>query len=202
MKLKSQSGFQVHRNFGLQEISWLSNKTGETYRLLTVSEWEYAVRANSSSRFHWGTDLTKACQFGNVPDRTIRDSKRHNRDFPVRRLADANQYDYDTWTPFSYIDCNDGYLMNAPVGRFLPNKFGLHDMIGNVDEWVQDCYEASRAPPTSGSADEGGRCRYRILRGGESDALATSVRSAFRTYNEQHVRYYQTGFRVARDVSW
>ena len=72
----------------------------------------------------------------------------------------------------------------APVGSFAANAFGVHDMHGNVYEWVEDCWNASYAgAPTDGSAWRSGECERRVLRGGSWDYLPGFLRSALRLWS-------------------
>ncbi len=65
------------------------------------------------------------------------------------------------------IRVNDGYVYSAPVGSFAPNAFGLYDMLGNVFEWVQDCWHPDyRGAPGDGSARLTGDCSQHDIRGG------------------------------------
>ncbi len=94
--------------------------------------------------------------------------------------------------------------MTAPVGSFAPNAFGLHDMHGNVYEWVEDCWHSNYVgAPSDGSAwTSGGVCQIRILRGGSYDDTPTLVRSANRDGNLASDRYNLfSGIRVARTLS-
>jgi formylglycine-generating enzyme required for sulfatase activity len=90
----------------------------------------------------------------------------------------------------------------APVGSFSANPFGLHDMLGNVREWLEDCYvDSYSGAPSDGSAWTRGtdQCDYRVLRGGSWYSTLWLVRSASR-WLETETRDTQSGFRVARTL--
>ena len=158
---------------------WLSLKTGANYRLATESEFEYALRAGSTTRYHFGDDIEDWCQYGNVPDASF------NTLYPEKFTT----------------QCDDGYVSLAPVGQFEPNGFGLYDMTGNVWEWLQDCYEYSYANvPTDGSALVKEDCIARSLRGGSWGYDLPSLRSADRSDDPPAALYDGLGFRVARDL--
>ena len=112
-------------------VAWLSEITGHAYRLPTESEWEYAARAGTETKYSWGDSI------GN------------------------NQANCD--------GCGSRWdgEMTAPVGSFGANAFGLHDMHGNVSEWVEDCWNDSYAAgPSDGSVWLSGECGERVKRGG------------------------------------
>ena len=90
----------------------------------------------------------------------------------------------------------------APAGSFPPNAFGVHDMHGNVWEWVEDCWNGSYAgAPTDGSAWRSGDCARRVLRGGSWFYTPRALRSAHRVLIPSGIRRYQIGFRVARTLT-
>ncbi len=92
----------------------------------------------------------------------------------------------------------------APVGSFGANPFGLHDMHGNVWEWVEDCSKARASyvgAPSDGSAWRRGDCSYRVLRGGSLGGKPRFLRSAFRLEGRTGARNNYLGFRVARTLT-
>ena len=89
----------------------------------------------------------------------------------------------------------------APVGSFPANRFGLHDMIGNVWEWTQDCRnENYKGAPTDCSAWESGNCGVRVVRGGSWYDAADNARVAIRGRLEPANRSIDPGFRLARTL--
>ena len=158
-------------------IEWLSRKTGRVYRLLSESEWEYVARAGSTTKYSFGDSKSDLCKHGNAADQST--------DFLWRNQS-----------------CSDGYgKQTSPVGSFRPNRFGIYDTVGNVWEWVGDCYNGSYAgAPSDGSAWTGGDCSRRVLRGGSWLSVPRYVRSAIRYGALSAVRIDVDGFRLARTL--
>jgi formylglycine-generating enzyme required for sulfatase activity len=98
----------------------------------------------------------------------------------------------------NYLDSN--FRRTQPVGSYAANRFGLHDMHGNVWEWVQDC-RVTPYPPGSGDASVAvttGDCPSRVLRGGSWGGAPQVLRAAFRGGNTTGLRHVNGGFRLAR----
>jgi formylglycine-generating enzyme required for sulfatase activity len=172
----------VSWNDAQQYVGWLNRSSGLTgWRLLTESEYEYAARAGSTTRFAWGNDEASQCAHANGADAALR------REVPGLKQTVAA--------------CDDGYAFTAPVARFRANGFGLFDMNGNGSSWVQDCYvDNYRSAPNNPGAVEGGACSQRVLRGGGWYVNPRWLRSAKRVRDSPGVRYIVSGFRVARTL--
>jgi formylglycine-generating enzyme required for sulfatase activity len=160
-------------------VTWLSAKTGHVYRLPTEAEWEYAARAGTTTA-RYGSDIpSEFCRYSNVAD-----------------LEYADQHSGDSG---SNRACRDGYAFTSPVGSFPPNQFGLYDMLGNVMDWNEDCWNTNYGgAPADGTAWQSGDCNRRVMRGGSWDADLSVVRSASRRGVPTFYRVTTFGFRVAR----
>lgn len=99
-------------------VDWLSEKTGQTYRLPTLEE-AMSVAGDPGSRYWWGDDFSVACQYANIADASFREA------FPD--------------DPRPIASCDDGFTYTSPVTAFPPNRHGLHDMAGNVWQWTNSC---------------------------------------------------------------
>ena len=154
-------------------VGWLSRKTGKAYRLLSESEWEYAARAGTKTPFHYGGTLSTA-------------QANYNGNF---RYGSGRKGEYRRRT--------------VPVATFSSNAFGLHDVHGNVMEWVEDCWHGSyQGAPSDGSAwVQGSYCSRRGVRGGSWDVIPRNLRSAFRYVYPSANRIVDVGFRVARTLT-
>ncbi|TXG79974.1 MAG: tetratricopeptide repeat protein [Rhodocyclaceae bacterium] len=99
----------------------------------------------------------------------------------------------------AWYESNSGKTTH-PVGQKRANAWGLHDMSGNVWEWVEDCYNSYQGAPTDGSASITGDCSRRVKRGGSWSNTPASVRSAGRSRDGPSDRIDFLGFRVARTL--
>jgi len=159
--------------------AWLTAKSGHVYRLPSSAEWEYAARAGSDAQVPWGETAAAACDEANVAD-----------------FSAAQRF--PGWNVFP---CTDNFVNTAPVGSFKANAFGLHDLLGNVFEWVQDCWHDDyTAAPADGSARVESGCSERELRGGSWFSAPRYVNAAYRNRFDHGYRSSSIGFRVVRDM--
>ena len=160
-----------------QYVHWLSEKTGQTYRLPSESEWEYFARAGQQSDWPGG-DPEQVCLYGNI--------------------AGA-----ETGFQWQHDDCGDTLALGTlPVGSLKANGFGLYDTTGNVSEWTADCMNLSYLDaPVDGSAWGRGICSSHMTRGGSWITGTKEIRLPARFNLKNGDRNDFTGFRVVRDIN-
>lgn len=182
-----QCQFRMGDEYPMEKVSWdevqefivelnkQSKQSGREYRLPTEAEWEYAVRARTTTARYWGDDIScSQAMYSN--------SKGNGNDscMEYTRSEEAPA----ALTPYS----------TAPVGSYPHNQFGLYDMLGNVAEfcsnWLGPYPLKKRNPqgPTKGD--------YRVFRGGGLGSNDSWVRSAARYGLPPHERNYGIGFRL------
>jgi formylglycine-generating enzyme required for sulfatase activity len=154
--------------------------SGWGYRLPTEAEWEYACRAASTSRFAFGDSARDLHRYANYADRSL-----HEED---------DSFHYGDLT------ANDGVGRRpAPIGSYLPNAWGIHDMHGNVTEFVQDKYLAQ----LPGGTDPLGRADKQtniVFRGGAWCSLPGYCQSGFRQVGKLSNNEGHSDFRGMRVV--
>lgn len=180
----------VGADYPVDSVSWLDargycKKMG--LRLPSEAEWEYAARGGTQTEFYWGNKVTG--KEGNFCDSTCEMNIREPR-------------------------VSDGFRHTAPVGSFPPNPFGLHDMSGNVSEWVQDWldveknyYMVSPKKDPPGPRPELDTCAgvcagaasitHKIYRGGAWNQSVSEMRSANRRESHFQLQAAGNGFRCA-----
>ena len=176
------SEFRGEKNLPVEDVSWfdcqefikkLRKKDNKYYRLPSEAEWEYSCRAGTKTPFYFGETISP-------------DQANYNGDFTYGNGKKGGNRKKTT-----------------PVGSFPANAWGLHDMHGNVWEWVQDFYGAypredvvDPKGPEKGEKG-GGRGGFRVQRGGAWFELPQQCRSAYRRYHDpSHSRHGMYCFRV------
>lgn len=160
---------------------WLSQQSGRRYRLPSEAEFEYALRAGSDKRYPWGD--------GKPPGRVGNLTGSGDRSPGGRSWKNA------------FPGYSDGHWGPAPVGSFAANAYGLHDLAGNVSEWVADCWhDGYRRAPKDGAAWVNPGCRTRVVRGGSWASSPAQSRSASRAPADGDTTNARIGFRVVRDL--
>jgi formylglycine-generating enzyme required for sulfatase activity len=147
-------------------VEWIATKTHKPYRLLTEAEREYVTRAGTSTIFWWGNSIS------------------------------TSQANYNGNGVYGNGTKGEWRKQTVPVDSFAPNPFGLYQVHGNVNEWVEDCaHDSYVGAPSDGSAWNTGSCNAHIQRGGSWVNHPRYLRASHRSdINDANT----IGFRVAR----
>ncbi len=161
-------------------LSWLSDQTGETYRLPTESEWEYAARAGTTSAFHFGDEVScKEVHFHSL--------------FPYHEAKTKKHWFLPKCSPMTTV---------IDVGTKPANSWGLHDMHGNVWECTDTPWQSSHLNSNrDGTSPSTMLSQWLVTKGGSWFDAAIHSRSASRKKRLFDELDTNLGFRVVREIA-
>ena len=151
---------------------WLTRMTGQTYRLPTEAEWEYAARAGTTGPFSFEGAIS------------------------------PNKANYNARFSYASSETGERSKKTEEVGSFSrhANRWGLNDVHGNVWEWVEDCYRPGDGAPSNATAERSSSCESRVMRGGSWAWGPKYLRSAARSHQVPDRDFDDLGFRLAQDL--
>lgn len=154
-------------------VAWLSRKTSKKFRLFSEAEWEYMARGGTQTAFWLGPNIT------------------------------TSQANYNGTYGYNGGPKGQFRATTVPVNSFIANPFGIYNVHGNVQEWVEDCWhENYLGAPVDGSPwSSACKGQARLSRNGSFLLPPLFSRAAYRGPSNVDVRNVMIGFRVARDLS-
>jgi formylglycine-generating enzyme required for sulfatase activity len=184
---------------------------------ITIGEWNQCVAAKVCEYIPTGDDASPVTNLSwsdtrqfltwlaQITQKSFRLPSEAEWEYAARGGADTNYW----WGDQLQVGmancqgCGGPYDSTQParVGSFKPNPFGLYDMGGNVDQWVEDCWHSSyQGAPVDGSPwiEEG--CLSHVIRSGSWKNDPSYVRSASRDHYDTSIRYPTHGLRIARSL--
>ncbi|BBN81475.1 hypothetical protein PA25_14600 [Pseudoalteromonas sp. A25] len=135
--------------------AWLSKKTGKRYQLMSEAQWLYVMRTGGYEEYvsEQGKKRHQVCEIANLADRHAKAM--------TQKIYQA------PYTPIYKIeDCTDREILSATVGLYKADKYGVHDLLGNIQEVVADCYaDGKQRFVQGGAAVSAQNCTSRIAKG-------------------------------------
>ena len=171
--------------------SWLSRQAGRKFALPSEAQWEWACRAGTSTPMNYGPSGTDSASFANLADVSLLNFTEWTRTTPFGRLELVKQF-------YAVDPVNDERRVSAAVGHRRSNRWGLHDMHGNVSEWTSSAYL-----PYPFRADDPRHTNSdtrKVVRGGSWNDRADLARSGCRMSYWHWQRIFDVGFRVVCEV--
>jgi len=171
---------------------WLSKKTGQTFTLPTEAQWEYACRAGTATPLWYGRIDADFSKTASLADGTLNKACLALRKKHLPRTTPAL---LSLFRPAFSDKGNDGAIVSADVGKYLPNAWGLHDMHGNAAEWTRSTYKPYPYRANDGR-DEMTTDGRKVVRGGSFHDRPATCRSAYRVSYPSWRRIFNVGFRI------
>ena len=175
---------------------WLSEQTGESFRLPSEAEWEYASRAGTDTAFFFGDVDSDYSAYANLADQTLAEFVCHPYKKDRQPFPDPGPY--DDWIPRD-DRFRDGGFVSEDVGSYRPNPWQLNDVHGNVWEWTRTAYRPYPYDEHDGR-NEPAPDERRVVRGGSWRNRPRESRAAARLAFRPYQGVFHVGFRVVADV--
>ena len=174
---------------------WLSQQTGQHYRLPSESEWEYFSRANSNKRYFWGDSLIQCSKITLSEIEALRQFKKNTLKLCQQELIGKIYANCKHCFSWSYMG------KTVPINSYIPNNFGLYNTLGNVAEYTQDCWrETYYGASNSGVARTSKSCLNKVIRGGHWNSSFEDIRVTSRVPIHYLEQSNKVGIRLVRDI--